>query len=257
MISKELINKVNKSEEEFTTLFSKRYPSNIVERYFDDELKDMYDHNFSLTKEEINDEILNTLLRIKEERKETFIKIESPKKLNSLVGKGFEEEQEITLVKEDYKNFNIPSIDFVTYKRYSENKEIIKDVIRIEQEYYGESYGVDFCGRRWIRYANRVDQNDTSGLDIWVIYDKDIAIGYCYSFFNNEVVAMDGLLVIKEYRNRYVASNLIKHIAAYYDCPIYLHADEDDTPKEIYYKLGFIKCNVTFEYFIEKGLYEF
>ena len=60
---------------------------------------------------------------------------------------------------------------------------------------------------------------------------------------------MDGLLIIKEYRNRYVASNLIKDIAAYYDCPIYLHADEDDTPKEIYYKLGFVKCNDTFDYF--------
>ena len=249
MISKELINKVNKSKEEFTTLFSKRYPSNVAERYFDDELKDMYDHNFSFLEEEINDEILNTLLRIKDERKETFIKIESTRKQNKLLEKGFEQEEELTLVKEDYKNFNIPLIDFVTYKRYSENNEILKDVIRLEQEYYGESYGVDFCERRWKRYANRVDQNDNSGLDIWVIYDKDIAVGYCYSFFNNGVVAMDGLLVIKEYRNRYIASNLIKKIASFYDCPIYLHADDDDTPKEIYYKLGFIECANTFEYF--------
>ena len=55
MILKELTNKVNKSEEEFTTLFSKRYPNDVVERYFDDELKDMYDHNFSYIKEDINE----------------------------------------------------------------------------------------------------------------------------------------------------------------------------------------------------------
>lgn len=244
-----LIKRVFKSENNFIYLFSKSIDYGSFIRYFDDELKDMYDHNFSLLKEDINENIYQDILNIKKNREEKHIKISLEKEEKYFIEKGFESEVNLTLVKEDYLNFNIPSLDFVTYKRYRQNKEIIKDVIKLEKEYYGKEYGEDFCERRWLRYAKKVDEGD-NGLDIWVVYDKDIPIAFAYSFYSEDVVAMDGLLVINEYRHRYVASNLIKTIGAHYDCPIYLHADKSDTPKEMYRKLGFIVIEETYDYLL-------
>lgn len=244
-----LIRKVFKSENNFINLFSrsKNYRSFI--RYFDDELKDMYDHNFSFIKKDINESIYKKILIIKEERKEGHIKISLQNESSFLLEKGFKKEVNLTMVKEDYLNFEVPSLDFVTYKRYRKNKEIIKDVIVLEKKYYGKEYGEDFCERRWLRYAKKVDEGD-NGLDIWAVYDKDTPIAFAYSYYSEEVVATDGLLVIEEYRHRYVASNLLKEIARYYNCPIYLHADKSDTPKELYNKLGFIIIGETYDYLL-------
>ena len=254
MLSKNTVEKVLKSEVSFTKLFSKVYeeqngPCPFI-RFYDDALKDMYDHNFSLIVSKIDDNALNYLMSIKEKRSESFIKISAVEHQEFLVQKGFEEEITLTLAKEDYQNFKVPSIDFVEYKRYTENNDIISDVIKLEKEYYGKEYGEDFCERRWLRYKKRIDEDNKCGLDIWVVYAGTIPIAYSYSFSMHGVVSMDGLLVVKEYRNKYVASNLIKAIAAYYQCPIYLHAEESETPKELYYKLGFEKCSISYDYLL-------
>ena len=79
-------------------------------------------------------------------------------------------------------------------------------------------------------------------------YLGDEAVGYCYSFYNGDVVGVDSLLVEENYRHQYVASNLLKHIGKTYNCPMYLHADADESVKEMYQKLGFRKLYQTYEY---------
>ena len=244
-----LMKRVFKSENNFTNLFSKSKDCGSFIRYYDDELKDMYDHNFSLLKESINEDSYQKMLEIKKERNEKHLKVSLDKSCPFLIEKSLKEEINLTMVKEDYKNFYVPSLNDVIYKRYRENKEIIKDVIELEKKYYGKEYGEDFCERRWLRYAHKVDEGD-NGLDIWVVYDKDTPIAFAYSFYSEDVVAMDGLLVIGEYRHKYVASNLIKKIANHYECPIYLHADKTDTPKEMYQKLGFIIIAESYDYLL-------
>lgn len=232
-------NKIKISEKNFTRLFSNTINIDDNTRYYDDEIKNMYDHNFFELHSEMNDELFAKFLDIKKERKETFMEITSANKSEYLIKNGFKEETILTLVKQDYQDFNILKPMDVRYIRYKENPKIIQDVIDIEIKYYGPAYGEDFCKRRWLRYKDYIDSHIDTTLDIWVIYDNDIAIGYCYSYLDKDVVGMDGLIIIEEYRNKHLASNLIKHIAQYYKCPIYLHADEQETAKEVYFKLGF------------------
>lgn len=241
-----LIKKVHENDQNFVDLFSNHFSINGVLRYHDDLLKDMYDHNFSEV-ETINEEIFNSIEQIKNDRNEGFIKISCSSPQDFLLEKGFEKDILLTMLKEDYLSFPIPKNYLIKYKNYRENEEIINDIIATEVLYYGEQYGIDFCIRRWNRYFNKVKEGE-NGLNIFACYYQNNIAGYCYSFSKNGVVCIDSLFVLPEYRKQYVASNLIAYVAHFYNCPIYLHASDDDTPKEMYEKLGFKTISVSYDY---------
>lgn len=242
--------KVQLNEKAFVDLFSVStdiyHQDKTFKRYYDDYLKDMYDHNFT-TVDEMDDELLNKILEFKNNRNENFVKICSSTPLDNLLEKGFEKETLLTMLKSDYLNFLIPENYLINYKNARENEEVINDVIATEILYYGKEYGIDFCIRRWNRYFNKIKEAE-NGLNLFAVYYQNKIAGYCYSFYNNRVVCVDGLLVLEEYRKRYIASNLIKYIAHFYNCPIFLHADNEETPKEMYSKLGFETIFTSFDY---------
>ncbi|MCR5078632.1 MAG: hypothetical protein K6B65_01750 [Bacilli bacterium] len=245
------LKKLKAAEQSFVDLFSSSFavgdPSLGILRYHDEELKDMYDHNFSFSPKELNEETFALLTSIKASRGEGFMKVSLPMNSSFLKEKGFEEECLYTLIKESYGHFDIPKPRFGEYRRFRDDEAILDEVIEVEKLYYGKSYGESFCTRKWIRYGKKIKEGD-NGLDIWGVYFNKRLVAYCYTYFAYSLVCIDCLLVIEEERNKYVASNLIKDIGAYYSCPIYLHADEDDTPKELYAKLGFEKALISFDY---------
>lgn len=65
-------------------------------------------------------------------------------------------------------------------------------------------------------------------------------IGHLYFYYDYNVVAINGLLVKEEFHHKGVETSLLEYVALYYKCPIYLHADNDETPKEMYEKLRFV-----------------
>lgn len=251
IISLETIDKINKNEKGITNLFSTSvsfdFNGHKIERFFDRKLPDMYYHNFTISPVEIDDKLLEKILKIKEENNEKHCKISLPFSTKYLIFKGFKQEITLTMVKENYDSFNVVENGFVKFSSVRKNPEYINDVIAIEIEYYGEYYGIDFCVRRWNRYFDKIREGD-NGLNLFVALFNKQVIGYCYTFYSDGVVGLDGLLVKKEFRNQYVASNLIKHVANFYKCPIYLHADEEDTPKIMYEKLGFVTINKSYDY---------
>lgn len=74
-------------------------------------------------------------------------------------------------------------------------------------------------------------------------------VGDHYSYYYN-VVVIDGLLVKKEFRHKGIATSKLGYVALYYKCPIYLHADNDEAPKKIYEKLGFVTIEKYYEYLL-------
>ena len=50
---------------------------------------------------------------------------------------------------------------------------------------------------------------------------------------------IDGLIVEEKYRHLNIASNLILQAQKIYNCPIYLHAYEEEDAKCMYEKIGF------------------
>ena len=53
----------------------------------------------------------------------------------------------------------------------------------------------------------------------------------------------------EDFRHRYIATTLLKHaVKEAAGNVVFLHADADDTPKEMYEKLGFKEADRLYEY---------
>ena len=73
-------------------------------------------------------------------------------------------------------------------------------------------------------------------------------VGACYAFAKCGYVVMDSLIVNEEARKQYVATTLMKYIAEHFEEQMFLHADADDSPKDMYAKMGFEVVDSLFEY---------
>ena len=233
------------NENDFTNLMSRLDTSFPYERYYDDSLKDMYDHNFFKVKEEINEDILSLFIKYKENRKEGHLKICSSIPQPYLIEKGFDNEIIITMVKDD--DFNINENTKITYSSYKNDPSLYFQMVELEILYYGNSYGIDFCKRRWDRYQQAVVA-ENEGLDFFYALLNGEVVAYCYAFYKDDVVGIDGLLVKEEVRKQGIASSLLKYISSLYKCPIYLHAEESDTPIKLYRSLGFKEIEKSYDY---------
>lgn len=239
--------KVKKNEENLVLLFSTPNKTNTYIRYNDDELKDMYDHNF-FEAQNIDEKLLFKFYEIKEERREGHLKISSKCEEKCLKLHNFEEEILLTMLKNDYDIFHIIEREGLIFKNLKEDN-IIDDIISLELLEYGEIYGRSFTIRKMHRYASKILEKN-NGLNYHACYLGNLLVGYCYTYYDQGVVGLDGLLVRKEYRHQGIASTLLKYIANFYNCPIYLHADEEESPRYLYEKLGFKVIDKTYDYLI-------
>ena len=129
-------------------------------------------------------------------------------------------------------------ISGVEFKNLRNNPDLVNDFLDLDVRYYGKTYGEDFIARRMYRYFNK--SLDGVGLDYFGCYINNKLVASCYTYYSDGVVGLDGLLVAEEYRGNNLASNLIKYIQQYYqNCPIYLHAAQSESAKDLYAKLGF------------------
>lgn len=237
---------LEESDKGFTNVFCKQIKTKSFIRYFDDSLINMYDHNYFKV-EDINEDILKDIYKIKQERKENFIKISSSNRLKDKLDPSFEEEIDLSMVStREIKPKN--ALEGLSFSFIDNNEEYLEELIDIEIEGYAESYGEEFCRRRWIRYFKEVKED--KGLNIVLALYKDKVVGYAYIYSNNEVVQLDGLEVKKEYRHKGIATSLFSFVSSYFSKPIYLHADNEDTPKEMYLKLGFISIRKEYSYLL-------
>ena len=234
-----------KCVKKFTNLFLKeeKINDNII-RYFDDNLSDMYDHNFFEVKDSFNNEVLNNLINYQINNNSNFIKIVSNKEL--VLDNTFDFDIILSLIKDD--EFITKENKLLSFSNIKDSSIYAKNIFNIEKRYYGKRFGYDFCTNKMNRYLEKALNKNTK-LNYYVALINNEVIGYCYSFFSNNIVMIDDLLVIKKYRNSYVASNLIEYIYDTYKCPLLLHASDFDTPKNMYFKLGFKEVHKEYEYF--------
>ena len=117
----------------------------------------------------------------------------------------------------------------------------IEEMEELEVKHFGPLYGEDFTRRNIRRLYEK--------LTFYGAYLDGKLVGDCYCFSEDGLTCIDGLIVDEEYRKRYIATSLIAHIRdSYPDAQLYLHADEDDTPKQMYEKMGFEAVDKLYEY---------
>ena len=118
---------------------------------------------------------------------------------------------------------------------------------------------------RWDRSKHAISQNEVDqlagarahlmdvidGTNFAAVIDGEIA-GWCEYYANGELAQVENVCTFEEYRSRGVASSVvmagINRASAEGDRLVFLLADEDDWPKELYTKLGFEPVGCIYEY---------
>lgn len=139
-----------------------------------------------------------------------------------------------------------PETDIRSWKTNPDVSIKTPDADQLEQhelKYYGPLYGDDFTVRN--------NRNLREKLTYLGAYLGGKLVGDCYIFASDGYVCMDGLLVDEDFRHQYIAMTLMKHIAEKAQERgeiLYLHAASEDTPKELYAKMGFQAVDKLYEY---------
>ena len=79
-------------------------------------------------------------------------------------------------------------------------------------------------------------------------YLNEELVAICHALCFAGCVEIDDLFVAPQARGQYVATSMLRYIAEHFSGTLYLHADEDDTPRFLYKKLGFAVVDRCWEY---------
>ena len=178
-----------------------------------------------------------------------FLKIDTREKLDEVLIKRFSLEEcctETMLLRNKKENMARwkDNPDVIIYD--SASGDVLADLLKIDIETFASDYGEDFIRRRDARYVKKA--MEIPGFHYYVAYLDGKPAGACYAYAIDGYVVMDALVVREAFRKRYVATTLMKHIASQFKEEMFLHADADDTPKEMYRKMGFETVDELYEY---------
>ena len=222
------------AEGEMAALFSeKRAFSEHLFKWEDHALPDKYDHNCFEYTDQPTEKEFREALDYQRSKGDSFIKLEGDKPLYDSFG--LELCVTVTMVlksdtgawtKNSDVRFGVPSIE---------------ELEEIEVKHYGPLYGEDFSRRNVRRLYEKLAYHGA--------YIDETFVGACYTYLTDEMVCVDGLIVDEAVRCQHIATSLIAHIAETYPHrTLFLHADEEDTPKDMYLKMGFEITDRLYEY---------
>lgn len=227
-------------EREYLKCFCKIKDEKNYIKYSDDIQKDKYCHNFYFIKDE--SKLDKLLFKLEKDNDKEFLEIDSKTRLNL---PEFEEDEEIRMyspissIKEDYRLGEVKVLEI-------DNKNDYYQVEYKTSVIYGESYAKSNA----LRLTDELINNDN--LIGFVIYNNDIPVGTVHAFKYKECAKIEGFVVLDEYQKKGYGISLFSYVVKYlksigiYD--LYLTADNLDTPKEIYYKLGFDLLDYNYNY---------
>ena len=245
------ISRIRKAERSFKMLFSQKCAfSEHLEKWQDDDLYDMYDHNqFVPLLDDPTDKELEQAIAYQHQLGRGFLKLDTREKLDEALTERFSLEEcctETMLLRNKQKNIEAWKCNPDVIIHDSASSDVLADLLQIDIETFASDYGEDFIRRRDARYVKKA--METQGFHYYVAYlDRKVA-GSCYACAIDGYVVMDALVVREAFRKRYVATTLMKHVASQFKEEMFLHADADDTPKEMYRKMGFETVDELYEY---------
>ena len=245
------ISRIRKAERSFKMLFSQKCAfSEHLKKWQDDDLYDMYDHNqFVPLLDDPTDKELEQAIAYQHQLGRGFLKLDTREKLDEALTERFSLEKcctETMLLRNKQKNIEAWKCNPDVIIHDSASSDVLADLLQIDIETFASDYGEDFIRRRDARYVKKA--METQGFHYYVAYLDRKPAGSCYACAIDGYVVMDALVVREAFRKRYVATTLMKHIASQFKEEMFLHADADDTPKEMYRKMGFETVDELYEY---------
>lgn len=153
---------IRKAEQSFKQLFSqKRAFSEHMEKWQDDDLYDMYDHNqFVPLLDDPTGKELEQAIAYQRQLGRGFLKIDTREKLDEALIKRFSLEEcctETMLLRNKKENIARwkSNPDVIIYD--SASGDVLADLLKIDIEIFASDYGEDFIRRRDARYVKKGD----------------------------------------------------------------------------------------------------
>ncbi|WP_028829070.1 GNAT family N-acetyltransferase [Proteocatella sphenisci] len=247
-----MINDYREIENRYIQNFSLKEEYGDYVRFFDDELPGMYAFNCIMIKPSCKSSITELLqneiygLKI---RKKNFLKVLIHPGINikeelksEIASKGFEIRTNL------YMRFNVENDavfkvnDRCTVKIADSDKEF-KNISELDIESSTES-GIpqDFAIEKSIRKRAMYESKENN-LEAYVSYFDGCPAGKCELFIHNDYAKIEDFDVLSKYQRQGIGTTMLKSMIE--DAlkqgikNIYLIADKDDTPQNMYTKLGF------------------
>jgi len=254
----EMIQKIRRCERAYIECFSERFENDRIIRYRDDDLSDMYDHNCTYIK---GTPTLDDLLQIADEeiklyRKENRIccKILLDEMQYEKGLKEFDDKLQI----EHYGQYVFTPVEPPEWALKTEcvirkitDPAMVDDLVLLGKTQYGEACGEDFCVRRDRRRGQVYLSNPS--IESYICYYDGAPAGNCDLFLHDDMAKIEDFTVLPKYQRRGLGTAILKHLisAAFSKGArvIYLTTDEDDTPKDMYMKLGFKKVSDSYAFY--------
>jgi len=246
-----MFSKFSSTEIVYTKKFAQNYENNEIIRFFDNNLQDMYMHNFTLIKNSVSKGTFRKIIFYELEKrraeKANFLRIE----FNFYMD-------------EDFIN-NLPVIPQVTKYDYITGNEgcivskalsekVLKNGIDVDILANQAAMGIDFARKRIYR-KSEVYKIPNSNLNLYVCNYNGISIGNCEFMLNNDIAKIEDFDILKNYQRKGFGTCVIKHLLeeAKDHCVefVYLITDSGDTAKEMYKKCGFKKAGEKTELFFD------
>ena len=208
-------------------------------KYSDSIQFDKYYHNFYKLK---NDKCLNEIIEANKDK--SFLCIEADKIID-----GFDEIDDniemISFLKAlDIKNKEVGNVFLVDESNIDDTYNFIFEDAK--------KYGIEYAKKNSDRIINDFKNNLAYG---FIIKDNNKIIGFINTYMENDICQFEDFFVLDEFQRMGYGSTLIRYVINYFinkgAYMAVLTADNEDTPKDMYKKWGFIEINRSF--FLRRG----
>ncbi len=237
----------------YSKCFCDCFEDQDVLRYRNSLLPDMYDHNFTYIKNHLDNsrifELIQNEISLRIAEHQNFCKAMFTFPMDDdVLPSMFSPKPEITKLgfyilnqktHMDLKGNDDCSVLQINNSQRADHKTYYD--LLLDKDRLGE----DFCRRRATLH-NSVYLND-SDVNAYICYHNEKPVGACELYLHNGVAKIEDFTVLPGEQRKKYGTSILKHlITLAYERKaqtIYLLTDEEDTAKEMYRKLGFIKTD--------------
>lgn len=240
--------KLMDTEVAYVQCFSESVTRDRIITFWDDNIPDMYSHNYSLVTGPIPSAefvtLITELIELYKSKDKTFLQVETDFPLEDDVLKSLPLSPDVTvmdfmLVRSDKYDTLVGNEDCSIV--VARGEEVLSDGMKVNILANTVGVGADFAQRR---IARKVEGYRAANcLDLYVCYHRGEPIGLCELFMNGDVAKIEDFEILEAYQKKGFGTSVLKHLMGQAKEQgaewAYLITDNADTAKEMYLKCGF------------------
>lgn len=254
-----MIKLIKAAELNYMKEFSTSVENNETIQFSDNNLPDMYHHNFCFIKENLSKEALEFTINNKIKRRYE----------NQLPSAFFISDFEIDKTLFETLPYEVSYYTFSYLYRSTHqidklkvrsdffvkpalSKDVLRDGMLIDIE-ANKIFMGDFAEKRIKRKAE-IYSDPTLKTNLFVGYHNQVCIGNCELFIDKDIAKLEDFDIVQSYQKQGFGTSFLSHlltIAHHKVDTLYLVTDDEETAKEIYYKCGFEKAGSKYEVYID------